>query len=91
LERRGKFNPPTGERFLRLIHILNSFVVRRPEPTISLPRLEKITFKFKLGFAEADASNEAFRTYLTAMGIRGSEGKAAKSKNPPFKNLTHTL
>jgi SNF2 family DNA or RNA helicase len=44
----GKWGPPTGKQMLRLLQLLHSFVVRRPESTIALPPLHVRTVLFKL-------------------------------------------
>lgn len=90
--RPGRFKPPSGQRFLRFLQILNSFVVRRPESTINLPPLEEHTVRFSLDQDEADMSNEAFDTYTIAVRISKSEGSnKPKEKGTQFKSLTHAL
>lgn len=60
----GRFKPPTAWRFCRLIQLLNTFVVRRPEDTVDLPRLEERVIRFQLDEDEAAKSNDAFTKYL---------------------------
>ncbi|KAH3951816.1 hypothetical protein HBH53_059490 [Parastagonospora nodorum] len=92
MKRPGRWTPPKGLKFVWLLQILNSFMVRRPETTISLPPLEEKTIGFELSDIEVGISNDTFETYQTAMRIASTEKKSrSKKQSPPFKSLTHAL
>lgn len=83
----GAWKPPTGRRCLRLIQLLNSYMMRRPETVVNLPPLIQKAVYFKLTWEEEGLPNEKFATYQTAMRIAASERK----KDPPYKSLIHAL
>lgn len=83
----GKLQPPRGTQFLKLLQLLNSFVVRRPEDVIGLPELEVRTIHFELTPEEASKSSYHFETYTTIMGMKASD----RDELQPWKHLTKAL
>lgn len=48
LTQSGRISAPKGRLFLRLIQMLNAFVIRRPETTVGLPTLHERSVRFEL-------------------------------------------
>ncbi|OMP82896.1 putative ATP-dependent helicase [Diplodia seriata] len=104
-KRPGRFRPPTAQRFLRLIQIMNGFMVRRPDTTMDLPPLVEIPVTFTLDGTEAAASNAEYEKYKRALrskaldNVHGAASRGAKtsalpaedSKGLQFLHLTRAL
>jgi SNF2 family DNA or RNA helicase len=87
-----RFKAPSGQRFLRFLQILNSFIVRWPESMLNLPPLEEHTVRFSLDYFKEGMSNEAFEKYTIGMRISRSECKSkGKEQGGRLKSLTHAL
>ena len=86
-----KIQPPRGVNFCRLIQLLNSFVVRRPETTIKLLELERRDVRFQLSPKEASRSNYYFDKYIQIVNISSKNAVQVPGelgKLQPWKHLT---
>jgi len=61
---KGRWGPPIGNQMRRLLQLLNSFVVRRPESIIPLPPLHVRTVRFELTPQEYAKSDEHAQIYM---------------------------
>jgi SNF2 family DNA or RNA helicase len=89
----GKLRPPMGNRFRRILQLLNSFVVRRPEDTIELPPLREQTVTFSLDPQAASDSDFHFEKYMTIVNINSKDAVQPQGGNnlPPWKRLTWAM
>ncbi|KAK0125596.1 hypothetical protein ONS95_000396 [Cadophora gregata] len=87
--KKGRWGPPVGNGFRRLVQLLNSFVVRRPESVIALPPLQTRTVKFCLTYAEAAESELHYSKYITI--INANSGSDGVGEFSPWGRLTLAL
>jgi SNF2 family DNA or RNA helicase len=89
-----KIIPPRDTQFCRLIQLLNSFVVRRPEITIDIPELVQEDVTFELSDDEASQSNHNFDKYQRIMRMNSKDAvqiPGQSKKLQPWKYLTRAL
>ncbi|MCJ1435725.1 hypothetical protein MMC27_005100 [Xylographa pallens] len=90
----GQLKPPRGNKFRRLIQLLNSFVIRRPEDTIDLPVLHKQTIIFRLSPKEQEDSDFHFQKYMKVVQMNSKDAvqlSGSGQRLPPWKHLTSAM
>ncbi len=89
----GKLRAPKGNNFRRLLQLLNSFVVRRPEDTIALPALCEQNVTFSLAAREEFNSNHHFSKYKTIANINSKQDAVQhpRERALPWKHLTMAM
>jgi SNF2 family DNA or RNA helicase len=86
----GKLQAPKGNYFRRLLQLLNSFIVRRPEDIIELPALHEKTVTFSLAPEEVLRSDYHFNIFRTIVNINSADAVRLPDEGalPPWKRLT---
>ncbi|KAF4629929.1 hypothetical protein G7Y89_g8210 [Cudoniella acicularis] len=89
----GKIRPPIGNKFRRLLQLLNSFIVRRPEDTIALPALHEQTITFRLDKGDENKSNHHYSKYsnISGMNSKDSVQQTKERKLIGWRHLTKAL
>jgi SNF2 family DNA or RNA helicase len=90
----GKRGPPKGNQMRRLLQLLNSFVVRRPENTITIPALHEQTVSFELSPSEAGNSNYHYDKYMQIVNMKSSKDTVRilnLDKLLPWRHLTQAM
>jgi SNF2 family DNA or RNA helicase len=89
----GQFNEPSGVKYDMLVQIMDHFIVRRPESTISLPALHKDVVQFRLTDEEAAKLDNMYMQYRNSEGqstITQGQGNAQR-RGKSMKHLMQAL
>jgi SNF2 family DNA or RNA helicase len=84
----GKLRPPAAKKLLRLVQLLNSFIIRRPEDTTALPALHEQTVTFSLASDDEASSNYHFVKYKTIVNMKSNNAGYGGEELSPWKQLT---
>jgi SNF2 family DNA or RNA helicase len=86
---KGKLQAPKANKMRRILQLLNSFVVRRPEDTIEIPSLHEHKVKFSLDAEAAMESDRQFGKFMTIINMKSKkDGVQLEGGAQPWKRLT---